>query len=370
MLEGQDRQRCLKRLRTGEINEDEFMDNVADLAMEKFMSTLHLHKPDLPAPDMDDPNVDLSGFVSGMHQAVAAQKIEYQEIMRRAQGVRGIVNNIFDNWGKLQYVFSEHTRTLGKRWSKKDEHKRRGLMLKAWPNMSSMHRPDFDVIRHDRRGPAQLDALMMPHINLEDLSSQDNLLKLISSRSQMDPGHFARTDCLRFDTALAMEAANPARPWKTIMLLTGQATRNDYGRLIDIENSAGWEKIMWTGFGFLLEQGVLVLELQNKLYSFLAKCTELLLHDLDLSGSAKVQFPLVLSQHELLRDPKISAEDTEWQSVSETNTKLSYDLPQPFSVEALRKLAGAKRDEYVTLALYFSTLVHTSSKRLIWTLFA
>lgn len=361
MLEGHDRQRCLKRLRRGEINEDEFMDNVADLAMEKLMSTLHLHNPDLPAPDINDPNVNLSGFLLGMLDAVGAGKVEYQKVMRRVQNTRGLVNTIFDNWEKLQCIVNSHSKTLGKRWSKKDEHKRRVLLLKAWPNMSSVRRPDFDVIRHDRKGPSQRDALMMPYMNLEDLSSQSNLLHLISSRSQMDPGHFARTDCLRFDTALAMEAVKPAKPWKTVMLLTGQRTRDEYGRLFEIESAADSENILWTSFGFLLGQGLLVLKLQKKLYSFLVKCTELLLHDLELSELTAVRIPMASYHHELLGEPIVSAEDTEWQSVSEMNTKLSYDLPRPFSVDALRKLAAAKRDEYEILNLYFPSLVQSSA---------
>ena len=305
MLESHDRQRCLRRLRTGEINEDEFMDNVADLAIERMMSVLHLHKPDLPAPNFSDPNVDLPGFFSGMLEAVDAGKMEYQKVIRRVQKARGAVNIIFDNWEKLQCIVSKYNKALGKRWSKKDDHKRRVLLLKAWPNMSSVHRPDFDVTRHDRKGPAQRDPLMMPHINLEDLSSQNNLLHLILSRSEMDPGHFARTDCLRFDTALAMEAVKPAKAWKTIMLLTGQTTRNDYGRLIDLESPADSENILWTSFGFLLGQGLLVLKLQKRLYSFLVKCTELLLHDLDLAGLATVEFPMASYRHKLLGEFRI-----------------------------------------------------------------
>ena len=209
---------------------------------------------------------------------------------------------------------------------------------------------------------------MMPHINLEDLSSQNNLLHLLNSRSQKDPGSFARTDSLGFDTALAMKAVKPATPWKTIMLLTDQTTRNDYGRLIDIEavgNAADLENIIYTGFGFLLGQGLLVLKLQKQLYSFLVKCTQLLLDDLDLSRLTTVPFPMASYQHEPLRESKASAEETEWQSVSETNTWLSYDLPQPFSVEALRKLAGAKRDEYVSLDLYFLSTVQPLAMRLV-----
>ena len=153
MVEFHDKMRCMKRLQTGEISWTEFMDTVADLAMEKMMSVLHLHKPDLPAPNINDPNVCLSGFSSGMREAVGAERVEYQKIMRRVQKARGVVNTIFDDWEKLQSIVSKHNKALGKRWSKKDDHKRRVLLLKAWPNMSPVHRPDFDVIRHDRKGP-------------------------------------------------------------------------------------------------------------------------------------------------------------------------------------------------------------------------
>ena len=169
MVNGDDRIRCMKRLQEGKISWAEFMDNIADLALENMMNTLHLHKPHLPTPDISDPNVDLPGFISGIQQAVAAGQVEYEKIMS-GQNVKESVNIIFNDWERLRCMVSNHAKALGKRWSKKDGHKRRALLLKAWPNMSSMHRPDFNVIRYDRKGPAQRDALMMPHINLEDLS--------------------------------------------------------------------------------------------------------------------------------------------------------------------------------------------------------
>ena len=127
-----------------------------------------------------------------------------------------------------------------------------------------------------------------------------------------------------------MEAVKPAKTWKTIMLLTGQTTRDDYGKFIDMKNPADWENIMWTSFGFLLEQGLLVLDLQKQLYSFLVRCTELLLHDLDLSGLATVQIPMASYQHELLRESKFQLKTQSGNLYRRRTQSCPMIYPSPF----------------------------------------
>lgn len=54
MLDNLDRETLLSRLRSGEISQHQFADQVADLGLEALTRRLQLHVPDLPSPDPDD----------------------------------------------------------------------------------------------------------------------------------------------------------------------------------------------------------------------------------------------------------------------------------------------------------------------------
>ena len=76
--------------------------------------------------------------------------------------------------------------------------------------MNPKHRPDFEVIRHGLKGRNHRDAMVLPCINLEDLSFEKNLLTLIVSSTKVHPEHFAFSDRLPFKTAVVLKAVEPA----------------------------------------------------------------------------------------------------------------------------------------------------------------
>ncbi|KAL8938608.1 MAG: hypothetical protein Q9216_003801 [Gyalolechia sp. 2 TL-2023] len=273
-----------------------------------------------------------------------AEGSEFQKTLRRVEDVQELVDQIFRDWQKVRAIFNAYSEALHKRWTKRNITKRKSLLLEAWPGMNPMHRPDFEVIRRGLRGPDHRDALMMPYINLEDLSSGKNLLNLIASRTKMCPEHFAWIDSIPFKTATTMNAVRPAAQLPKIMLLTGQKTRDTYGRLQEVEDEVDVEHTVWTGFGFQLGQGLVILEIQQKLYHFLLRCTERLLCDIDLSDLVIDGNATDAEQRPDLADATVTPDSGEWHSVSDINTQASYHLPQPFPLESLRRLAGAKRD--------------------------
>ncbi|KAL9002513.1 MAG: hypothetical protein Q9188_004551 [Gyalolechia gomerana] len=189
--------------------------------------------------------------------------------------------------------------------------------------MNPVHRPDFDVIRRELRGPDHRDAPMMPCINLEDLSSGKNLLNLIVSRTKMCPEHFAWVESILFKTATTMNAVRPAAQFPKVMLLTGQKTQDACGRLREVDDQADVEHTVWTGFDFQLGQGLVVLETPTEI--------------VPLSATINRASPG-------LPDTTITPDPSEWQSVSNINTQASYQLPQPFPLESVWRLAGPKRD--------------------------
>ncbi|KAL9626396.1 MAG: hypothetical protein Q9204_007340, partial [Flavoplaca sp. TL-2023a] len=341
MLDGSDLDRLLKRLQSGEINKAQFENEVCSFALPGLTKRMQLHVPGLSSPEP----YDFAGHLTRMLKVittVSSEDSQSKKILRRAENAQKVVDDIYTNWGKLRAVTQTYGRVLAQRWTKRIVSKRQKILLEAWPGMNQKHHPDFEVIRHGLKGRNHRDAIMLPYINLEDLSSAKNLLELMVSRTKVHPEFFAFSDSLPFKTAVTVKAVEPAGLFGQVMLLTDQKSRNTYGSLktIDIANV---EDIIWTGFGFRLGKGLVVLEIQQKLYRFLWRCAELLLHDVD-SVHTVTGTDTKVGEEQFGLAHAIKPESTEWQSVSEMNISASYQLPQLFSLDFLLRLAGAERD--------------------------
>jgi hypothetical protein len=160
---------------------------------------------------------------------------------------------------------------------KRNQEQRKQVLLAAWPNMATVHRPDFHALRSEsiqqrREGTRLRDAYMLPFINLEDLMKAKNLLLFLNSRGHNTPGVFASADLKTQKIALASRAVVPKYLDHYVMLLTGQTTPKTYGRLVPIDEA--------TPVHQLPGLGMLVLEVQEKLLRFLVKCAELIVGDL------------------------------------------------------------------------------------------
>ena len=252
-----------------------------------------------------------------------------------------LINEIFDAFEKLQ-LRSKYLHTIRKRWMKRNVNKREHLLLEAWPGMAPQHRPDFDVILQNLKGPQYRDALLLPYINLEDLSSPYNLLDMITSRSARGPEHFAWSDPLSLKTAVSMEAVEPNCHFRSVMLLTGQNTRSAYGKLEYLEDQKDVENILWTGFAIPLNHGLVVLEVQKKVYRFLVRCIEILLPDIDFTIPNMLQY---LDQDQTSKARIGSSSSKELLSVAELNMHAAYHLPTLVDITSLRKLASTQRDQ-------------------------
>ena len=340
-LESIDRERLLKNHREGKISDREFDDEVGDLAGKSMERNLRITTPGFSFPNLDSPNPDLSGLLGALANTDRAYEKVVGEIN---QNVPKLVKSIFDDWEVLRKVTGVYSKELQRRWSKRNVVKRQDVLKRAWPGMSTVRRPDFDILRRQLKGPIYHDAIMLPYVNLVDLSRDENLLTFMHSRSGLAPEHFAWSDSFQYKVAVKLEIFKPATPFRNVMLLTDQKTRETYGRLVkldtNLEETADLHNLIWTDYIFHLEHGLAILRLQKKVYRFLVQCAEILLHDTDLSGP-KMGKPLP-SMQEM---PQESSIPREWPSLAEKNIRKSYQLPQSFSVEALRRLIDAKRDE-------------------------
>ncbi|KAL8690232.1 MAG: hypothetical protein Q9218_004270 [Villophora microphyllina] len=339
-LHGLDRERLLTCLRSGKISDDQFTAKVSELHLAELTQQMRVLAPELSFSDPKD-HTEHQSNVAKFLDTINGEDSVYRRVLWRAENMQETVENIFDDWSTLRRLTKMHYEALVKRWMKRTIPQRKKTLLEAWPDMSLVHRPDFEVIRRGLRGPDHRDALMMPYINCEDLSLEKNLLEFMRSRSQMSPEHFAWSDSLPYKAAEAMGAVLPAAQYEQLMLLSGQS-RETYGQLKDI-TYADTENIVWTGYGLQLGHGIVILDTQQRLYRFLVRCAQLLLHDMDLSTGV-VDAASLRSQDFKNLSCHMSIKNVEWQSVSKMNSEAYYRLPQRFSLKVLERLASTQCD--------------------------
>jgi hypothetical protein len=106
---------------------------------------------------------------------------------------------VLSNWTTLQKILDRHEGTLRKRWMKKTKAQRREILLTAWPDIPSTHRPDFQAFRKEphQKGPQGTkfkNAYLWPYITVEDLVQAKSLLLFLNSRGRNPPSKFAHAD--------------------------------------------------------------------------------------------------------------------------------------------------------------------------------
>ncbi|KAM0540513.1 hypothetical protein ACHAO7_011129 [Fusarium culmorum] len=97
--------------------------------------------------------------------------------------VRENSKKVFDTYNLLNQIIQRHEATIQRRWIKKTREQRRVILLKAWPYMPKMYRPDikaFQVEDQDKRsskyGSKFKKCYMCPQSNQEDLSQPKLML--------------------------------------------------------------------------------------------------------------------------------------------------------------------------------------------------
>lgn len=156
--------------------------------------------------------------------------------------------------------------------------------------MPAKHRPDLQVLRRDpvKHGSGEpfhaiKGAYLWPHVNQEDLSGPRNLLLVLNARGRNHPRAFADTDW--DSTRLAKWT------WNTIpVVLKGytmmlKSNANDgkpsaYGKLVSWRDWDGARELHATGREFPVGDGLLVIEVQDRLMRFLADVSRSLMHDI------------------------------------------------------------------------------------------
>ena len=252
---------------------------------------------------------------------------------------------IFIHWKGLNDILTQHEEILRKRWIKKSKEQRKNLLLAAWPNMSSTHRPEFQAQRRETTKQRRIatrfhDAYLLPYIKLEDLCKAKNLLLLFQSRGHHRPDVFAYRDSI-MQVAINVRAVTVVHLNGFSMDLSGQ-TAETYSRLLSHGKGESSMPKMIAGLDFHPGCGLLVLELQEKLLSFLHRCAELILHDLIPTSTTATGSSISTPPPPLVtRVPT----DIGWESVATMAAQAPYRVPIQFDFARLESLIKAKRDE-------------------------
>ncbi|KAK3713180.1 cell agglutination protein Mam3 [Vermiconidia calcicola] len=245
--------------------------------------------------------------------------------------------SILKDWTTLNAIVKRFEATIQKRWVKKSSKQKRDILLTAWPDMANTHRPDFIGFRsvlktapRSRTLPSA--AFLWPYINLEDLQQRHLLLIFLNSRGRNLPETFVTGD---------LRAAHRGEGWKGTdaspieecfhMAFNGQHTPRTYGWPVPCDSISCTRQTIWHD----TQNGLLVLEIQQRIYAFLLACTKLILHDINPGQ-------YLLAPHQPC-PPLPQALCSEWPSLSAHMLEMPYRMPEKPDVNRLKYLVSARR---------------------------
>ncbi|KAI1485113.1 hypothetical protein F5X96DRAFT_674957 [Biscogniauxia mediterranea] len=184
-----------------------------------------------------------------------------------------LASRILDNYKKLSSIVRQYEAKIQTRWIKKSKLKRRQTILKAWPQIPTHHRPDVrDWRKSIEPEPA---SYKWPHMNLEDLAKKEPLLLMLNSRGHRPPLDFCSADLASARFGIAKEVIVVPNLPDHIMTFSDDQLPMSYGKL---QRCEGPKRFM-PGSGCYPGDGLLVLEIQDKIYEFLVDCCKHILHD-------------------------------------------------------------------------------------------
>ncbi|KAJ9611561.1 hypothetical protein H2200_004745 [Cladophialophora chaetospira] len=255
------------------------------------------------------------------------------------------VTRVYDAWEKLQAILGRRESTLRKRWMKKTKQQREKILRTAWPDIPARHRPDLDILLADAKpgttpkiSSEHADLLKWPHVNLDNLTQPRPLLLYLNSRGRNHPHLFAHEDRISAILGRASGAFKSADLFPYIMLLTGQETRSTYGKIIHLAYDPHYLALYMDGMQHEYGLGLLVLQIQARLYEFLLECCYLIFQDIPRESLADPQVQ-ILPVPDL-----VSVSDTTYLKLSSAIAESPYSRnPSRIDTGRIMQLIAAKR---------------------------
>lgn len=243
------------------------------------------HSLDTGSMDRSDPRTfskSIGGFIS---------EVMSPGNIRREAAARS--DKISITYQTLHEILQRHEALIRKRWTKKTRQQRLKILLSAWPNMPAMHRPDFQAFAGHNKSIKYRDSYIWPYINQEDLLTTKTLPMLLNSRGRHHPSNFAGVD---FDATKMGRVSNAVELifLDNHTMIMDDLTENieDYGKLVAWSENLDAFEWMTKQKQCIPGEGLLILEIQERLLTFLVQCCTQLLHDIPESTLTSDSFPV------------------------------------------------------------------------------
>ncbi|KAK0667106.1 hypothetical protein QBC41DRAFT_304643 [Cercophora samala] len=158
-------------------------------------------------------------------------------------------------------------------------------MLARHGCQAASHRPDFEAFRKesvDQRytGTGYRDYFMWPYVNLEDLSKPKNMLLFLNARARHHPSDFAAADKAATNLGLVTRAITPLFLNEHTMIMNGVTNPEDYGKLVTWDDHPDAFEWMASRKQCLPGEGLLILEVQERVLKFLLDFCKAVLQDI------------------------------------------------------------------------------------------
>ncbi|KAL8994276.1 MAG: hypothetical protein Q9169_005711 [Polycauliona sp. 2 TL-2023] len=272
--------------------------------------------------------------------------ITIQEVKIKSQTA---LDALFKAWAQLRCIIAQHESALSRRWSNKKPKQRKELLREAWPEMSLIHRPIFEILRNKDRGKQTTSmtdfSLRFPYMYVEDLSQKDLLIVMLDSRGRNSPATFTNADRESLGVGLRSKLLVPKYIRGYTMLLNGEHTHETYGRLVCWKQDRQAFIKCQMGIAPDPGMGLLLLEIQRDVLKFLVRCAGLLLHNVPMANLLNTSMATVstlqILQTTQSRTP-LRTSTTNHASFATHTLDEPYRAPNAFNFGRMQYLVQAK----------------------------
>ncbi|TVY82358.1 hypothetical protein LSUE1_G003449 [Lachnellula suecica] len=293
-----------------------------------------------PLPDVDED--DFQKFINGDFSALGMSHLPQPVMPTRNEAQREARERsaeVISSWTTLRQILERYEDVLRKRWAKKTKVQRAKVISETWPKMSATHRPDYAALSKEgsqlrNRKTAFREAYLWPYMNIEDLVRGKTLLLFLNSRGRHPPSMFAHADIEATRVGRVSTAIIPIFLNVHTMLLDGEAV-DTYGRLVSWEEDEDSMDKMFNGLAYQPGDGLLILEIQQRILIFLVECCQAILHEFtpDNLLSADVQ---------VKPEPPSISDSSEYSTLASMAAEAPYRLPALLDFKRLKTLTAAK----------------------------
>jgi hypothetical protein len=255
------------------------------------------------------------------------------------QTSRALSDGLFSDWHELRDIITKHDESIRKRWRNKTRDQKTSLLLEAWGHgMSEHHRPDLTLFINTPKNESSqsLDAYKWPYINLEDLLRPKVLPSFLRSRGVYHPHVFCHTDLSACALGIATGKIGESDVKGGTMLFLESETPQGYAEVVLDSETKNLISSDLTGCWFSIGQGLLILEVQQRIWHFLLACAKAIVHDLVESDQSSSIDPET-------QPSVVPTNESAFVTLATSTMDAPYQYPMRMDLSRLKSLLCAKR---------------------------